>query len=92
MKAGSQIQVKAPVAPSFSSVPAGLFGSACACGGSSGVTGTCEGCSNKKLSMQRQAALRLKARRCLRLCERSWTRPAKTRRRQPRLLRAPVRT
>lgn len=54
MKAGLQTQVKGTQGPSVSSVPI-LLGRVCGCGASPGVTGTCEGCSNKKLSLQRQA-------------------------------------
>jgi hypothetical protein len=61
MNAALQTQIKPLLGHSFRDVQAGLIRRACACGGSAGLTGTCDGCSNKQLSVQRSATLQATA-------------------------------
>lgn len=53
MKVVLQTQAQAPAKPSITPVQSGFLQRKCACGGSSGVTGECEDCDKKKLSLQR---------------------------------------
>ena len=55
MSGGSEAKLKATLklAPSFMPAHVGLLQRKCACGGSSDITGECEGCDKQKLSLQR---------------------------------------
>jgi len=55
MNRGLQTQEKEHAAHAFTPKPDGLLQRKCACGGSAGMAGTCEECSNDRLSMQRQS-------------------------------------
>ncbi|MBC8028991.1 MAG: DUF4157 domain-containing protein [Pyrinomonadaceae bacterium] len=53
METRSHIQPKAAPPPSFTPVGGGVLQRTCACGGSPGIAGECDGCDKKKLTLQR---------------------------------------